>query len=176
MENLQGTGEVIRKVAIITLIGFLAVVLIGPVLTIAGVLLPFALVGLLVYVPYRLFVVSKQGGLPAVQQAGQKAVRTAVAFPVWVVSKVIGFIAFVLRTIFRIIGTIFGLVFAVGGGAAVGAILGTIGGLQYHDADARIPAGALIGAAVGLIIMLTRSRSSRVATVRPGPQVQQIHV
>ena len=46
MEKLQGTVPMLRKAAIITLIGFLVITLAGPLLTLAGVLLPFAVVGL----------------------------------------------------------------------------------------------------------------------------------
>jgi hypothetical protein len=175
MESMQATGEVFRKIVGITLIGFLVVVLIGPILTVLGVLLPFALVGLLVYVPYRLFLAGKHGGWPAVRAAGQKTMRTAVVFPLWLGGKFAALISFVLRTVFRLIGTLFGLVFAVGTGAVLGATLGAIGGMQFHDAEYRVPAGALIGASVGLVAVLWRSKPSRVV-IRPAPQVQQVQV
>jgi hypothetical protein len=178
MERLQGTGDVIRKVAGITLIGFLVVVLIGPVLTVAGALLPFALVGLLVYIPYRLLLASKQGGWPAVRDLGKKAVRTAVALPLWIGGRVTALVSFILRAVFRLIGTVFGLVFAVGTGAVIGAALGFIGGMEHHDLDMRVPAGALIGASVGLLALVLKSKpAARQAPVvaQPAAHVQQAH-
>ena len=72
--------------------------------------------------------------------------------------------------------TIFGLAFAVGTGAIIGGILGMIGGMQFNDAEVRVPAGALIGASVGLIALLVRSKpATRVVVVQPAPHVQQAH-
>jgi hypothetical protein len=179
MERLQGTGDVIRKVAGITLIGFLVVVLIGPVLTVAGAILPFALVGLLVYIPYRLLLASKQGGWPAVRELGNKAVRTAIALPLWIGGRVTALVSFLLRGVFRLIGTVFGLVFAVGTGAVIGAALGFIGGMEHHDLDMRVPAGALIGASVGVLALLLRSKPAARGTpvvIQPAAtHVQQAH-
>ena len=62
MENLQGPTSMIRKAAVITLIGFMVVMLGGPAIALVGTLLPFALVGLLVYVPFRLIVLARNGG------------------------------------------------------------------------------------------------------------------
>jgi hypothetical protein len=175
MENQPRTGDVVRKVAGITLLGFLVVILIGPILTVLGVVLPFALVGLLVYIPYRMLVAGKQGGWPAVRETGRKALRTAAAFPIWLGERMVAFSSFVVRTAFRLVGTMVGLVFAVGAGAAIGATLGLIGGMEYHDAEMRVPAGALIGASVGFIVMVMRSKPSRVKLVRPAANAQHLH-
>jgi hypothetical protein len=179
MDNVHKTGDVIRKLAGITLIGFLVVILIGPILTVVGALLPFALVGLLVYIPYRLLLAGKQGGWPAVQDAGRKAVHTAVALPLWIGGKVTSFATFIVRTAFRLVGGVLGLAFFVGMGAVLGGVLGVIGGMEHHDLEMRVPAGALIGAAVGLLARLLRSKPNpkRIVVVQPAPapHVQQAH-
>jgi hypothetical protein len=175
MDNLQSAAQVARKVALITVLGFLVVVLSGPVLTMLGVLLPFALVGLLVWVPYRLFLEARQGGMPAVGRTAGQAIRTVVAVPFWAIGRLLALIGFVVRGTFGLIGIILGLTIRVGAGAGIGAILGVIGSLEYHDPQVRVPAGALIGAAVGLLAWALRSRPARpqVIIVRPAPQAPQ---
>jgi hypothetical protein len=175
MDNLQSAAQVARKAALITVLGFLVVVLSGPLLTILGVLLPFALVGLLVWVPYRLFAEARQGGLPAVQRTAGQALRNVAAVPFWAVGRLLALVSFVVRAVFGLIGFVLGLGIRVGAGAAIGAILGVIGSLEYQDPQVRVPAGALIGAAVGLLAWALRSRPARprVVIVRPAPQAAQ---
>src|SRR5437660_7669120 len=82
MESLQSTADIVRKIALFTVVGFLAVFLIGPVLTLVGVILPFALVGFLIWLPFRLLVQRREihwRGLP--EQAG-RTLRTILSIPV----------------------------------------------------------------------------------------------
>jgi hypothetical protein len=171
MEMLQGTVPMVRKAAIITLVGFLAVFLAGPVLTVAGVLLPFALVGLLVWIPFRGIVLWRQGGWEAVQAATHKGFGRVLAVPAWILATAFGGVKWVVGSAFSLVGFTLGLILPTLLGGIGGAILGFMGGMQHQDADFRIPAGALIGACVGLLIGATRSRSPRtVVVVRHVPQ------
>ena len=94
MEKLQGTVPILRKAAIITLVGFLAITLAGPLLTIAGVLLPFAVVGLLVWIPFRGIMMWKQGGWSAVGDTVKRGLGRVVAIPAWIVARAFGAVAF----------------------------------------------------------------------------------
>jgi hypothetical protein len=58
-------------------------------------------------------------------------------------------------------------------GGFLGALLGAIGGVQHNDADFRVPAGALIGAGVGLFAVLIRSKPTKPVTV--GPTGEGLH-
>ncbi|HEV3085537.1 MAG TPA: hypothetical protein VGY66_37635 [Gemmataceae bacterium] len=173
MEKLQGTVPILRKAAIITLVGFLVITLAGPLLTIAGVLLPFALVGLLVWIPFRGIMMWKQGGWSAVGDTVKRGLGRMVAIPAWIVARAFGAVAFVLGSAFSLVGFVLGLILPVLLGTVGGAVLGLIGGMEHQDADFRVPAGALIGAVVGLLAGALRSRSKPVRTVvvvRPAPQ------
>jgi hypothetical protein len=165
MERLQGAGNVVRKIAIITLTGFLIVVLSGPVLTLAGVLLPFALVGLLVWIPVQGFLTWKHGGWDAVAAAGKRTGGYVFAVPMWILSRVFGAVRWVFATVFGTVGFVLGLIFPVVAGAIGGAILGAIGGMEHQDAEFRIPAGLIIGALVGLLAGTLRFSSRPVKTV-----------
>ena len=165
MEKLQGAGSFARKAAIITLIGFLAVTLAGPVLTLVGVLLPFALVGLLVWLPVQGFLIWRQGGAGAVGAAVKRVAGGVLAAPVWILGRVFGAVRWVLGTVFGTIGFVLGLIFPVLAGLIGGGILGAIGGMEHQDAEWRIPAGIVIGGIVGLLAGSLRTRSRRVKTV-----------
>jgi hypothetical protein len=163
MEKLEGAVPIIRKIAIITLVGFLVMVLAGPALTVAGILLPFAVVGLLVWIPFKGFMLWKQGGWEAVQHATRKGFGYVFAVPVWILSRVFRGATWILGSVFGLIGFILGLILPTLLGTVGGAILGAIGGMEHQDADFRIPAGAAIGALVGL--MAGALRSKRVKTI-----------
>src|SRR5438132_1040869 len=115
MESLHSTADMIRKVALFTLVGFLAVFLIGPVLTVLGLVLPFALVGFLVWLPFRLLVQKREinwSGLP--QKAGQ-ILRTVLSIPVRIVAtvlsipiRIVAFIASAVIGLLRLVGGLLG--------------------------------------------------------------------
>ncbi|HEV3119875.1 MAG TPA: hypothetical protein VGY58_22640 [Gemmataceae bacterium] len=161
----------LRKAAIITLVGFLAVFLAGPVLTVAGVLLPFALVGLLVWIPFRAFMLWRQGGLEAVQASTKRGFGRILAVPVWLLATAFGGVRWIVGTAFSLIGFVLGLILPTLLGGVGGAVLGFLGGMEHHDADFRVPAGALIGAGIGLLAGAMRSRSpKRIVVIRHIPE------
>jgi hypothetical protein len=161
MERLQGTTQVLRKAGLITLIGFLAVILSGPVLTVLGILLPFALVGLLVWIPFRAFVAAKHGGLPEVGQQAKTALRNVAAVPVWILGTAFALVGFVLKTGWGIVAFLLGIIFPTIAGAFLGGVLGLIGGIEHNDAEVRVPAGAAIGASIGLIAGAWRTKPAK---------------
>ena len=167
MEKLQDAGHIVRKVALMTLIGFLAVILSGPIIAVLGVLLPFAVVGFLVWVPFRLLVVAKHGGWPAVRDTTRKAIRGVLAIPLWIATHVGSALKFVLGTVFGLIGFLGGIILPTLAGGFLGAVLGAVGGMQHHDADFRIPAGAAIGASIGLLAGAWRSKPAKRVVIRP---------
>jgi hypothetical protein len=170
MERLQGAGPILRKAAIITLIGFLAITLAGPVLSLVGVLLPFTLVGLLVWIPYRLFIIGKQGGWSAIRQRTGHVLGTALAVPGRIVAHLVRGLGWVLGLIFGLIGLVLRLTLPTILGTILGGALGIIGGIEHNDVLFRAPAGALIGAAVGLLAGALRGRRTRTVVIRVAPQ------
>jgi hypothetical protein len=165
MERIEGVFPVLRKLAIITLIGMLVMVLAGPMLTIAGVLLPFAIVGLLVWIPFRAVMLWREGGFHAVGQATRTGIGRIFAVPAWILGKVFGGVHWVLSTAFSLVGFVLGLILPTLLGTVGGAVLGFIGGMEHQDADFRVPAGALIGATIGLLAGALRSRRPKTVVV-----------
>src|SRR5260370_26963437 len=126
MKNVETAGQILRKVFIFNLVGFLVVVLSGPVLTLLGVLLPFALVGFLVWIPFQGIRIWRRGGWQSVRQAGGKAVRTVVAVPVWLISRIAAGVFGVVRLAFGVLGFILGIAFPTLAGLILGGGLGLV--------------------------------------------------
>jgi hypothetical protein len=169
MERVQEAVPIIRKAALITLIGFLVIMLAGPVLSLLGVLLPFALVGLLVWIPFRLFVIGRQGGWTAVRQTTGRVLRTALAVPGRIVARVLRAAGWVLGLVFGLIGFVLRLALPTVAGVILGGALGVIGGIEHNDVVFRAPAGALIGGGIGLLAGALRGRRPRPVIIRVAP-------
>jgi hypothetical protein len=179
MESLHSTADIIRKVTLFTVIGFLVVFLIGPVLTVLGVILPFALVGFFVWLPFRVLIQKREinwSGLP--EKAGQ-VLRTVLTLPVRIVAtilsiplRIVGYIGAAIIGLLRLVGGLVGfalrMVIPIVVGAFLFALLGAIGGLTHQDAEFRVPAAALIGAGIGALYGVFRTRPvQKVIVLRP---------
>jgi hypothetical protein len=168
MESLHSTVNIVRKMALLTLVGFLVVFLIGPVITVIGIVLPFALVGFLVWLPFRVFIQRKQinwSGLP--EKAG-RAVRTVLMFPVRVVAFIVSAVLGLLRLVGGVLGFALRILIPAIAGALLFAVLGAIGGVTHADAEFRVPAAALIGAAIGALYGAFRTKEvKKVIVLQP---------
>ena len=170
MESLYSTADIVRKVGLLTLLGFLIVFLIGPVLTLLGVILPFALVGFLVWLPFRLFVQKREvnwSGLP--RRTGQ-VIRTVLTIPLRLGGFAVSAIVGLLRLVGSVLGYALRITIPALAGALLFALLGAIGGVTHQDAEFRIPAAALIGAGIGALYGAVRTRETKkVIVLRAAP-------
>ncbi len=152
----KGPAYLLRKIAIMALIGFLVMTLGGPALALLGVLLPFIIVGFLVWIVIRAAIL---GPIVVGRMLGRVVRRTAslaIAIPWWFVRKIGGGFRFAGRAV----AGAGAVLIPIAAGAVVGGTLGAFGGMQFQDADMRVPAGAIIGAGVGLVTLLWRSKPS----------------
>jgi hypothetical protein len=178
MENLQSTGAIVRKVCLMTLIGVGVVFLAGPALAVVGTLLPFALIGALVWVAVQAVVAGPRVAGRTVRAGARTAFRLVSAGPIWLGRNVIGGVGFMGRTVLSLLGFAFRILLPTVAGLVLGAVLGLIGGIKHDDAEVRIPAGAVIGAGVGFLAGALRGKKSTktVAKVRQEqpPMVQPV--
>jgi hypothetical protein len=163
MERLQSSTDILRKVAIWTLIGFGVILLSGPILTVLGIVLPFAVVGFLVWLGVKAVLAGPRAVGRAISSTARVIVRGITAVPRWVGAR----LAAGGRWIGRVGRGAVVVSLPVLAGTFLGALLGAIGGMQYHDADFRIPAGAAIGAGVGLLAAVLRSKREKIPVLEP---------
>jgi hypothetical protein len=170
MESLYSTADMVRKLGLLTLLGFLIVFLIGPVLTLLGVILPFALVGFLVWLPFRVFIQKREvnwSGLP--RKSGQ-AIRTVLTLPLRIAGFLLSVVTGLLRLVIGAIGYGLRILIPAVAGAVLFAVLGAIGGAAHQDAEFRIPAAALIGGGIGALYGAFRTRTvTKVIVLRAAP-------
>jgi hypothetical protein len=171
MEKLQGSAHILRHVVLWTLIGFGVLVLSGPIIAIVGTLLPFALVGLLIWLVVRAIML---GPLMVGRIIG-RTVHAVLAVPRWAGRTAFHGVRRVGQAGWSTVSFVGSILLPAFAGALVGAMLGLIGGMEHNDADVRVPAGAVIGAGIGLVAGVTRPRRSR-KVVEDIVDVQPVHV
>jgi hypothetical protein len=160
MENVQPTSCILRKVAIMTLIGFLAVILSGPIIAAAAALLPFAIVGALIYVFIKALIMGPYLVGKIIGETFRGILFILIGIPARILGKAGKGFGFLLTAAWSVLAFALSIAFPALMGGIVGAILGVIGGIEHSDADMRVPAGLLIGAAIGAVAgFLLREKS-----------------
>jgi hypothetical protein len=164
VECCTGPAGIFRKVALMTLIGFGVLVLSGPAIAVIATLLPFALVGGLVWLLVQAVLLG-----PRVAGAMiRNTFKLVFGGPIWLLKRAWGGVRWVGGTAFALAGTALSMALPIAGGAFLGGVLGAIGGMEHNDADFRVPAGIAIGAGIGLVAGALRSRpKQKVLTVLP---------
>lgn len=185
MDNLQSPAAVLRKVALLALIGFGAITLSGPLLALLSILLSFgvvlagfALVGFLIWLPFRLLVAGQRVALDnardlahGMAQVGARAGSIAwhvVSFPPRLALATLGGLYRLTRSTMRL-GLELGLPAVAG--VLVGLLAGWLGSAPGHDMEVAIATNAVAGGALGLltgVVLAVRDRRA------PAVQPQQV--
>jgi hypothetical protein len=203
MESTLTAGDVLRKILFLTLFGFLALILAGPViavfsvvlsliLSLIAVLLPFFLFGLILWLPFQSLVLGQKvewnkvgasakalvGGLLG---AFGRTFRGGV-YAVRGVGRGVGRVAgFTSRLVGGTVLVAFSVLVAAVLGALAGGVLGVVGGMMHDDPDYRTPVGLAVGAGVGVIFGLARLTGRRTKVivaevVEPVRTMQAVHM
>jgi hypothetical protein len=167
VENQYTAGYLFRKLVFLTFLGFAVMVLFGPIVAIASVILPFALVGFLVWIPFQLFALRRpvdwdRIGVRAralgqdLANCGRGCTRVA-AWPArlasGIVAAVVGTLAFLVRTAFSTVRILIQVALMLATGAAIGAVWGVISSSGVdHDRAPVIALNAIVG---GVLAALT---------------------
>ena len=172
MQQIEHPKGVIRQLAILTLVGFLVVTLSGPALALLGVMLPFAVVGGGVWLAFKVLTVGP---------------RVAFGLAGALIRGTVNVVLFIPRQLFSAAGVVLtktgsatrilaGVLAPLVIGAVAGGALGFVGGAEHHDQEVRIPLGLALGAGVGLLYAVTRSRPAqeKILTVHPVHTVAQV--
>jgi hypothetical protein len=182
--EIQSTGSVFRKIALLVLIGFGVVFLSGPivavlsvVLSFAAVLGVFALIGFLVWLPFRMLLVGKDATIANVHEVAAAAgrdfgrfgrgVAQVLAFPVRVLTGILGAALqvtwFAGKTAFTTVRFVTGMAFLAVFGALLGALCGLwMSNVHHQDVESTMIMNTLVGAGLavlaGLILALPKRR------------------
>lgn len=157
MEQLQSAKPVVRQLLIWTLVGFLVVTLAGPAIALVGALLPFAIVGGLVWLAYKALTL---GPKVALQMMGA-TVRSLAAVILFLPKQALNLGGWVLARVESLLGLGLRMAGPVALGAIAGGALGYAGGVQYHDVAIRLPLGVAMGAGIGLLAFAVRSSPAK---------------
>jgi hypothetical protein len=164
MECCTGAAGIFRKIAMMTLIGFGVLVLSGPAIAVIATLLPFAIVGGLVWLLVQAILLGPRvvGGMI------RGVFRVVLGGPLWLLGRGWAGVKWVGGTALSLAGTMIGMLVPTVAGAFLGGVLGLVGGMEHNDADFRIPAGMMIGAGIGAVAGVLRGRPrQKVLTVLP---------
>jgi hypothetical protein len=152
----------LRSAVYLSLLGIAVIVLIGPALAVAGVLLPFALIGGLAWGAYRFSrtlvrrVRGDRSRCEVKEVAASPGPIPALFRPSWEerpASRRPGRLGSMVRTAMHV-------GFEVGCGAALGAALSILADWQTGSGIEHSALGAAIGAVVGFVVGGTRPRSA----------------
>jgi hypothetical protein len=187
VEDLHQPTNVLRQIVYLALIGFAAVTLLGPILAVLGALLSlgvvvlgFAILGFLIWLPFRALVAGQRVAVENFHDLR----RDLSVLVGRVLRGIVQVLTFVPRLALRILVGLIRLAFALlrltfsglrfflevgvlaATGALVGVVMGFLGGGQGHDLDVAIASNAIMGGALGslaAIVMIIRERRERTA-------------
>jgi hypothetical protein len=173
METVPSTPLVLRKVALMTLIGFMVIVLSGPIIAVAAALLPFALIGFVFYLLLQALILGPRVAGKIVGETFRGLFHVFVLGPARLLAKVGHGAGFLLHLGWSFVAFLLAILLPTVLGGVVGGALGVVGGIEHQDADMRIPAGIVIGAAIGAMagfMMRGKPQPKRVVVFVPSPQ------
>lgn len=193
--NPQPTpANVFRKLIFLAALGFAVVLVSGPVLAIlsvflslALVILSFAFVGFLVWLPFHFLFAGKEAALEnlrgmahtfgdALLRLGKMAGQV-LRFVPRAGGKIgdiaLGVLGFVLRTVFGTIGFVGETAIVALCGAIVGAAFGLFNGNIHHNLEVAVPMSAALGAAIATVVSTTMTVWEKWSVaVQPAPSIR----
>jgi hypothetical protein len=182
---MHGSTDVMRKIAVLALVGFGAIVLSGPILAILSIVLSlgtvvlgFALVGFMIWLPFRILVAGQQVALQNVHALGHGLARAGgqvfwlASLPFRWAARLSAGVLFLLLALLRLAFSTTRFVLEVSIVAGVGALVGALIGLVFDSASPDlglvIATNALAGSVIGALVAIVMTwQERRPAIVRP---------
>jgi hypothetical protein len=174
-------ASIVRKLALFALIGFGVVMLAGPILAVLSVVVPFALVGFLVWGLFALVFQGKRLDWrevgAQVRQVGGAGLRLAAA-PLRAFSGVLGGVLLVTWFLWRKFwGTVWFVVeialLAVTG-VGVGALVGFLNRAQHPNLEVAVVGNAIIGGALAAVAGIVMTVLEKRGSVRRSNQTAHV--
>jgi hypothetical protein len=170
VERKAGCCQVARKVCLLALFGLVALTLAGPILSLVVVILSFALLGLLVWLPIRLLIYGTDGAVRDGVEKGKAVARLCgrTAAATW--HGTMGLGRHLRETLRGTASRVGAVLLETLSGAVVGALLVSTCWPQHAVTPGAVLLGGLTGGLAGVLVLVSRSRRPQ----KPSPsQVPQ---
>jgi hypothetical protein len=165
VENKPSLFQMARKVCLLALFGLLAITLAGPILSIVFVILSFALIGFLFWLPIRFLIYGREGALrDGLQNVRAVARRGGYAVgAVWYGTLRVGReLHETLRGTASVIGAV---LLETLSGAVVGILLVATCWPQHAVTPGGVVLAGLLGGLAGVLVVVSRARRARESAV-----------
>jgi hypothetical protein len=160
---------VLRKLALFALFGFLAIVLAGPFLAILAVVLSFALVAFLLWVPLYALFADKQAGLRHAQAIWHEACRVGRD----AMHGLLNFCRDLGPRAHATVTIIAAVMVETLSGAVVGGFLVYLSEGEHPFPSLAVAAGALVGSLAGLLVVFSRWHKGREQAMRKAADLSE---
>jgi hypothetical protein len=160
VESKAGFCQVARKVCLLALLGLVAITAAGPILALVSVVLSFALIGLLFWLPIRLLLYGREGAVRDGVEKGKAVARLCgrTAAASWHGTRHLGrHLREALRGSASRVGAV---LLETLSGAVVGALLVSTCWPQHAVTPGAVVLAGLIGALAGVLVLVSRSRGA----------------
>jgi hypothetical protein len=159
----------LRKLCLLSLFGFLAITLAGPVLAVLAIIVSFALIGFLFSLPLIALCAGKRAGWKRIQ--AHALARWHQAHCVWQrAGRAMELYGSDLGERVRSTASLIAAVLVeTVSGAVVGGFLVYLSQREYHFSVLAVISGAVVGALVGLLVVLSHRRAVHARLCRQAP-------
>ncbi len=170
VETKPSFCQIVRKLCMLALFGLLAVTLAGPILSLVFVVLAFALIGFIFWLPFHLLIYGKDGTMRDGLEKCQGIMRRGL----WMTA---GIWHGTLRLGRELHETVRGTASVVGAvlleslsGAALGILLIMTCWPQHAVSAGEVVLAGLLGALAGVLVVVTRARRASERAVEQSPE------
>jgi hypothetical protein len=170
VECKPGFCQIVRKVCLLALFGLVAITLAGPILSLVFVVLTFALIGFLFWLPIHFLIHGRDGAVRssldkarAIARHGGRAVGA-----IWHGTMCLG--REVHETVRGTASVIGAVLLETLSGVVVGILLVTTCWPQHAVTPEAVGIAGLLGALAGLLVVVSRSRRAAASAVEQSPE------
>jgi hypothetical protein len=167
VETKPGFCQIARKVCLLALFGLVAITLAGPILSLVFVVLTFALIGFLFWLPIHFLIHGKDGAVRGSLEKARAIARHGcrATGAVWHGTMYLGReLHETLRGTASVVGAV---LLETLSGAVIGILLVTTCWPQHAVTGDAVGIAGLLGALAGLLVVLSRPRRAGAAAVEP---------
>jgi F0F1-type ATP synthase assembly protein I len=170
VERKPGLCQIARKVCLLALFGLVAVTLAGPILSLVFVVLTFALIGFLFWLPIHLLIYGKDGAVRDSLEKCQAIARRGLRITAAVCHGSMHVGRELHETIRGTASVIGAVLLETLSGAVVGILLVMTCWPQHAVTPGEVVLAGLLGALAGVLVVVSRARRASEPAVEQSPE------